>query len=145
MEILAINHVTFAVSSLERSFRFYVDVLGAEPAARWDRGAFLTLGGVWLALLEGTPETIDAKDYSHIAYSVAPPAFSSAEKEIRASGAVIWSRNETPGDSLYFSDPDGHRLEIHASTLEARLLSMDEAPPAGYRRLSTAAVHSTST
>lgn len=134
MELQGINHITFAVSSLERSFRFYVDVLGATPQARWNRGAFLTLGGTWLALLEGQPETVRESDYSHIAFSVAPGAFAGAEARIRAAGAHLWSENQTPGDSLYFSDPDGHRLEIHASDLEARLIAMDEKPPAGYRR-----------
>lgn len=135
MEILGINHITFAVSSLERSFRFYVEVLGATPKARWDRGTFLTLGGTWLALLVGEPEAVNVSDYSHIAYSVAPSVFAAAEVKIRASGAHLWSENQTPGDSLYFSDPDGHRLEIHASDLEARLSAMDEKPPTGYRRL----------
>lgn len=134
MEILGINHITFAVRSLEEAFRFYVDVLGASPAARWERGAFLTLGGVWLALLEGDPEAVDESAYSHIAFSVAPTHFAQAEARIRQSGAAIWSENQTPGDSLYFSDPDGHRLEVHSSNLEARLKAMDEKPPAGYRR-----------
>ena len=134
MEISGVNHITFAVCSLERSFRFYVDVLGAQPDARWNRGAFLTLGGVWLALLEGT-ESIDEEGYSHIAYSVARAALPTVAARVRASGAVLWSEDETEGGSLFFTDPDGHRLEIHASTLEARLAAMDEDPPAGYRRL----------
>ena len=32
------------------------------------------------------------------------------------------------GASLYFLDPNGHKLEIHASDLEARLLSARERP-----------------
>lgn len=134
MELLGINHITFAVRSLDDAFRFYVDVLGAKPQARWKRGAFLTLGGTWLALLVGQPEAVNESDYSHIAFSVAPTAFAEVEARIRAAGAHLWSENQTPGDSLYFSDPDGHRLEIHASDLEARLNAMDEKPPAGYRR-----------
>ncbi|MFK8002911.1 MAG: VOC family protein [Polyangiales bacterium] len=135
MELLGINHITFAVRSLEPSFRFYVDVLGAKPRARWKRGAFLTLGGTWLALLVGEPEVVNEDNYSHIAYSVAPSAFAALDARIRAAGTHLWSENQTAGDSLYFSDPDGHRLEIHASDLEARLDAMDQKPPEGYRRL----------
>ena len=40
-------------------------------------------------------------------------------------------QNWTEGESLYFLDPDGHKLEIHASDLAARLRSARERPWAG--------------
>ena len=60
-------------------------------------------------------------EYWHIAFSVAPNDFSILSARICASGAIIWQENSSEGESLYFLDPDGHKLEIHASDLAARL------------------------
>ena len=46
--LLGLNHLTLAVSEVERSFRFYVEVLGFIPKARWHQGAYLVLGDLWL-------------------------------------------------------------------------------------------------
>jgi len=45
-----------------------------------------------------------------------------------ASGAEVWQENGTEGDSLYCLDPDGHKLETHASDL-ARWLKADRLDP----------------
>ncbi len=47
--------------------------------------------------------------------------FGALSERVRSSGAEIWQENSTPGRSLYFLDPDGHKLEIHASNLRARI------------------------
>jgi len=49
-------------------------------------------------------------------------------ERIKKSGADIWQENRTEGDSLYFVDPNGHKLEIHASDLETRLKIFKENP-----------------
>jgi hypothetical protein len=49
-------------------------------------------------------------------------------QRIKASGATIWQDNWTEGDSLYFVDPNGHKLEIHCSDLATRLKSAHENP-----------------
>ncbi|MEM7606675.1 MAG: VOC family protein [Myxococcota bacterium] len=128
-----INHITFAVHSLARSLTFY-EQLGAKVEAQWNRGAFLRLGGVWVALLEGEVSNREATDYSHIAWNVAPANYAAMAERIESAGGRIWSENVTPGDSLFFMDPDGHRLELHAGTLDERLAALDADPPEGYRR-----------
>ena len=127
-----INHVTFSVADLEESFGFYVRVLGCRPVARWNTGAYLLVGEAWVVLIqdESTPERSPA-GYTHLAFSVAPEDFDRLAKRIEDSGARIWQENSTEGDSLYFMDPDGHRLEIHASDLESRLRADREDPPEG--------------
>ena len=67
-------------------------------------------------------------EYSHIAFNVPAARFDDAAASIRASGAVIWQDNRSEGASLYFLDPDGHKLEIHAGDWRTRLAAMKEHP-----------------
>ncbi len=54
--------------------------------------------------------------------------FPALSERIRQAGAAIWQENWIEGDSLYFLDPNGHKLEIHASDLAARLRSARANP-----------------
>ncbi|SFT96979.1 Glyoxalase/Bleomycin resistance protein/Dioxygenase superfamily protein [Kosakonia arachidis] len=45
-----VNHLTLAVSDLARSVDFYHQLLGLKLHARWDNGAYLTCGELWLCL-----------------------------------------------------------------------------------------------
>jgi catechol 2,3-dioxygenase-like lactoylglutathione lyase family enzyme len=119
----SLNHVTSSVSDLERSFTFYRDVLGFRPLARWRRGAYLLAGETtWLCLtLDVGTRNGPLREYTHIAFSVALDEFSKIVSHIRASGAPEWQTNTSEGDSLYFLDPDGHKLEIHVGDWRSRL------------------------
>jgi catechol 2,3-dioxygenase-like lactoylglutathione lyase family enzyme len=127
--ILGLSHLTLAVRSVERSFEFYVGTLGCQPVARWPVGAYLTAGGVWLALVEDK-ETRSGPlpEYTHFAFQVSAEAFAVLGQRIRSSGTRIFQENETEGDSLYFQDPDGHKLEIHVGDLQSRLDSARQHP-----------------
>jgi hypothetical protein len=69
--------------------------------------------------------------YTHVAFSVAPVEFDAMRRRILASGAPVWQDNATEGDSLYFIDPNGHKLEIRASDLHARLRAARSKPCEG--------------
>ena len=118
--ISGISHVTFAVRDLERSFRFYSEALGLEPVVKWRHGAYLLAGPTWLALSQ-EEEPRPAADYSHLAFAVELAEFAGAVARLEEGGAREWQVNASPGDSFYFLDPDGHKLELHASTLASRL------------------------
>ncbi|HBP6801995.1 LysR family transcriptional regulator [Pseudomonas aeruginosa] len=45
----------------------------------------------------------------------------------------VWKQNRSEGDSFYFLDPDGHRLEAHVGDLRSRLAACRQAPYAGMR------------
>ena|SRR2546426_8194624 len=120
--ITGLNHVTFGVRQLEASFGFYTEVLGLRPALKWSGGAYLRAGDFWVALIsDHTPSASAPSGYSHVAFTVEASNFETLSQRIRASGARIWQENQSEGPSLYFTDPDGHQLEIHASDLKARL------------------------
>ena len=127
--ITGVNHLTLAVKNVEHSLDFYTRVLGFRPVARWPMGAYLLAGGFWVCLVydEVARETA-LPEYTHIAFTVAPDDFEPISERIRSSGASIWQQNRTEGASLYFLDPNGHKLEIHASDLNARLTSAREHP-----------------
>jgi glutathione S-transferase fosA5 len=102
---------------------------GARPLARWSRGVYLLVGELWLCLtlVEGACPA-PPKEYSHIAFSVPAAGFDAASARIRGSGAVIWQANQSEGPSLYFLDPNGHKLEIHAGDWQTRLAAMKQDP-----------------
>jgi glutathione S-transferase fosA5 len=120
--IHGINHVTLSVRDPVRSMAFYRDVLGFRPVARWPKGAYLLAGDLWVALVEDARVRDGAlPESTHVAFSVAQADFPAAADRIRSSGSRTWKENESEGDSLYFEDPDGHRLEIHVGDLATRL------------------------
>jgi catechol 2,3-dioxygenase-like lactoylglutathione lyase family enzyme len=127
--ILGINHVTLSIADVERSFGFYTAVLGCQPIAKWPGGAYLLAGDLWIALVaDQHTRQGPLLEYTHVALSVAEHNFGPLCQRIRASGASIWQENRTEGDSLYFADPDGHKLEIHASNLATRIATAKAQP-----------------
>lgn len=127
--ISGINHITLSVRDLKETLAFYTDVLGFKLIARWPQGAYLLAGDLWVALI--LDEKIRASklpEYTHIAFSISEDNFKTMSERIVRSGAEIWQKNRTEGDSLYFVDPNGHKLEIHVTDLDARIKSAKENP-----------------
>lgn len=124
-----VNHIAFAVSDLRRALRFYVEVIGCSKVATWDRGAYLRAGEMWLCLsLDAAASMGSARDYTHIAFTFDPAGLADLRERLSMFGGVEWKVNASEGDSVYFLDPDGHRLEAHVGSLESRLASLREAP-----------------
>jgi catechol 2,3-dioxygenase-like lactoylglutathione lyase family enzyme len=97
-------------------------LLGFHLHARWDAGAYLSLGELWLCLSLDAPKAEGpAPDYTHYAFSIAQDDFGEFLQRLRDHGVMEWRQNKSEGDSLYFLDPDGHKLEAHVGDLESRL------------------------
>jgi hypothetical protein len=60
-------------------------------------------------------------EYTHVAFSVSQTDFSTVAERIRAACVSEWNDNSSEGDSLYFLDPDGHKLELHVGDWRSRL------------------------
>jgi catechol 2,3-dioxygenase-like lactoylglutathione lyase family enzyme len=91
MDIEGISHITFMVRDLERMATFLRDGLGAREV--YDGGArnfslsrekFFTLGGVWLAAMEGEPPA--ERTYQHVAFKVTEaelPLYAARRSELK--------------------------------------------------------------
>lgn len=131
--ILAINHVTLTVQDLDVAFDFYRDVLGLKPIAkRHGKSTYFLAGRDWIALVLDTKKDAShaQASYAHLAFSVTPDEFNSTRVRILKSGAKTWQENSSPGESLYFLDPSGNRLEIHSGSWETRLAWLKANPEA---------------
>lgn len=130
--ISGINHITLAVLNLDESLAFYIDVLGCKPVLKWKTGAYLLAGDLWLCLSLDMQKTKKVLlDYTHIAFSVSTDNYEKCCDNIIKSGATIWKNNTSEGASLYFLDPNGHKLEIHVSSLQARIEKIKQQPYEG--------------
>ena len=128
MGIEGISHITFIVTDLDRTASLLCDGLGAkevyDSAGRnfsVSREKFFTLGGVWLAAMEGKP--VD-RSYRHVAFKVDAAALPGLESRLRSLGVEVQPsrpRVDGEGQSLYFYDFDNNLFELHTGTLEQRL------------------------
>ena len=135
MMITGLNHITLAIRHMETSFSFYKDVLGFTPLCQWEGSAYFIAGVpenpgcVWFCLDLDRPGTrVPSSCPSHIAFSVDAEHFQGMSAQILASGAPLWKENTSPGESLYFLDPDNHKLEIHAGNWQERLKAKKADP-----------------
>ncbi|MDE1461671.1 VOC family protein [Spartinivicinus poritis] len=109
--INGLNHITMAVNNLDKSFDFYVEILGFKPHAKWNKGAYLSVGELWLCL--SVDHTQPSNDYTHIAFDVSEQDFPILKDRLVAMEVRQWKVNTSEGSSLYILSPDGHKLEVH--------------------------------
>lgn len=120
-----ISLVTLGVADLERSVRFYEDVVGWTAAQKLPEVAFFDLNGVVLSLFPHAELAEDmgsaaAEASSYGGFALAHNARSREEVDaifstLRKGGATIVKEPEDVfwgGYSGYFADPDGHRWEV---------------------------------
>ena len=115
-----IDHVALTASNVAQSVAWYQKVLGLERRYEdvWgDYPAIVSAGTTSLAIFpvketKGDTGSIPAIAMRHIAFRVDRPTFDSAREHLEACGLAPTFEDHTAAHSLYFADPDGHRLEI---------------------------------
>ena len=129
-----LNHLTLAVSDIASSIGFYHHLLGLPLHARWDNGAYLRCGDLWLCLsLDAQRRYIapQESDYTHYAFSIDENDFATFVARLTQAGVTSWKENRSEGESFYFLDPDGHKLEAHVGSLAQRLAACRAKPYKG--------------
>ncbi|MEB8008719.1 FosB/FosD family fosfomycin resistance bacillithiol transferase [Staphylococcus pseudoxylosus] len=132
--IQSINHVTYSVSDISKSINFYKDILKAKILVESDKTAYFTLGGLWLALNEEKDIQRNEIQYSytHMAFTIDEHTFDEWYQWLKDNNVnILEGRNRDIRDkkSIYFTDPDGHKLELHTGTLQDRLDYYREEKP----------------
>lgn len=118
-----IGHVHLKVSDLERSVRFYSDVLGMEVMTRFGRqAAFLSYDGYHHHLGLNTWESLGAPAAPRRAaglyhFAILYPsreALAQAFKRLLDHGVPLEGASDhLVSQALYLSDPDGNGLELY--------------------------------
>jgi glutathione S-transferase fosA5 len=120
--ITGINHITLSVRSLSESFEFYKNILGFKPLMKKKKSAYLLVGDCWLCIEEDPMvRAQELPEYTHIAFAVDQSNFNLVSEKIKISGAKIFKENKSEGESIYFIDPNGHKLEVHVGDWKSRL------------------------
>ncbi len=133
--IKGINHVNLAVRDMRVSFTFYRDVLGLTPLCKSEGSAYFLAGkkdtpeALWVSLdLDREGLRKPSPCHTHIAFSVRQEDFKRMVDRLLKANVQAYKENTSLGDSFYFLDPDGHKLEIHVGTWQERLAAKKADP-----------------
>lgn len=113
LNIVKLDHCSVIVTDVERSRRFYRDILGLHEIAKPKTFDFVALwfdlGDHHIHLLKkDRPDTISPR---HMALRVADAG--RAREHFRSHGVAIQEGGLIPGsDRFFIADPDGNRIEI---------------------------------
>ena len=113
LKVTGINHVVLHVTDLDRSRTFYMQALGFDDRGSVPgmRASFLRCGMQGLDLFEVVDcDVHGGEEMNHMALNV-----DVADVELLVAGlseAGIEPFEITPRNSVFISDPDGHRIEM---------------------------------
>jgi catechol 2,3-dioxygenase-like lactoylglutathione lyase family enzyme len=121
MQLEGIDHVALAVRDVEQSAQWFIDVLGFERRydGMWEGiPTFIGKGNTAIALFptrDGHPKSPARSSgicMLHLAFRANRENFLSAQQELKKRGIKFEFQDHEISYSIYFSDPDGHELEI---------------------------------
>jgi catechol 2,3-dioxygenase-like lactoylglutathione lyase family enzyme len=125
MHLEGIDHVAIGVRDIERSAKWYIDVLGFERLhhGMWNGvPTFIGKGTTGVALFPASHETKSSTHREirmlHLAFRADRENFLAAQRELQKRGIKFEFQDHEISHSIYFRDPDGHQLEITTYDLE---------------------------
>jgi catechol 2,3-dioxygenase-like lactoylglutathione lyase family enzyme len=128
MNLEGIDHIALSVADVERSAEWYVEILGFERRyeGMWNGiPVFIGKGTTAIALFptECSNRPVGGLHRAqrggctdprmlHLAFRASGEDFKTAQKELHAHGIPFSFEDHEISHSIYFRDPDGHKLEI---------------------------------
>jgi catechol 2,3-dioxygenase-like lactoylglutathione lyase family enzyme len=110
---IGVDHIVLHVSDVQRSKKFYTEILGMTPYRENEGQVFMHAGqqGVALFKKQGDAPLAAGSDLNHLALNVAAGTYETLKAELEKEGVAVSGR---PGEErcIYFQDPDGHRLQL---------------------------------
>ena len=116
-----LDHVAIGVSDVERSRRFYEEVLGLERThEEWEVPVVMSASGTGIAIFpkelhpSSSPDDIDppAIRVLHIAFRLDRVGFDAAREALAEMDVAAHFSDHRISHSIYLRDPDGHQIEL---------------------------------
>lgn len=115
LRVTGIDHIVLHVKDVERSKQFYMDVLGFDLDHETDHGrkmCFLRCASQGLDLMElTTGEVHGGEEMNHMGLRLADGERDEIVAELEKVGVQVSGRANDP-NTMYFHDPDGHRIQV---------------------------------
>ncbi|MGH3304541.1 MAG: VOC family protein [Streptosporangiaceae bacterium] len=118
MDIETLDHIGLPVADVDRSVRWYQEVLGLRRAHQdaWgDYPAVLEKNGAGVALFPARGAPIEPSTFdslAHVGFRVSRRGYEQARVELTAAGTEFRESDHTVAWSIYLLDPDAHLIEI---------------------------------
>lgn len=119
MQLEGIDHVALGVRDVERTAKWYIEVLGFERLHQgmWNGvPTFIGKGNTGIALFPASHEhkLSNRREIRmlHLAFRASRENFLAAQRELQKRGVEFEFQDHEIAQSIYFCDPDGHQLEI---------------------------------
>jgi catechol 2,3-dioxygenase-like lactoylglutathione lyase family enzyme len=137
MQLEGIDHVAISVRDVERSAKWYIDILGFEQRNQGMWNGIPTFIGKGTTAIALFPARDDSKSGArttkidppigrirpvanmlHLAFRADRKNFLAAQEELKRRGIKFEFQDHEISHSIYFRDPDGHELEITTYALK---------------------------
>lgn len=118
IKVQGLDHVAINVRDVMLTMAWYRDVLGLVRRHEdvWgDMPVMMCSGNTCIAIFPRTddaPATARGPRVLHIAFRADRTTFGQAQKDLKERGIDFDFQDHDIAHSIYFRDPDGHKLEI---------------------------------
>lgn len=129
LKVTGINHVVLHVRDMDRSLKFYTEVLGFESrnisAGTNRKMSFLRCGAQGLDLFEVTGDVHGGEEMNHMALEVGADDLD--EVVAGLAKASVETSEPTDRNTVFIHDPDGHQIEMLPLSARHRTPERDRA------------------